>query len=122
MKSISLSKDDDINLINGSFFLVESEDEVLQSITSLLRIRLGEFDLDEYIGLDRNNLLGKKFSANGARDDLIECMSQDNRIEMVNELSIVASGRTISIKFEAKLISTEYETDSTIKGEVQLNV
>lgn len=122
MKSIQLTKDGDLKLEGNSFIMIDNESEVLQSITSLLKVRLEEFYLDEHIGLERKNLLGKNFNADEARDDLIECISQDDRIEVINDLTITILGRVASIFFEAKLISTEYEANSTITGEVQLSV
>ncbi|MGX7417818.1 hypothetical protein ACWOFR_03330 [Carnobacterium gallinarum] len=122
MKSILLTSDGDISISSGLFSLINLEEEVRQSIQSLLKIRLGEFYLDEHVGLDRSNLLGKEFNADEARDNLIECISQDDRVEVVNDLRIQVQGRLMSITFEAKLVSTEYEIDSTVTGEVQLNV
>lgn len=122
MKSLQVSQKGDILITNGSFSIIEDESEVSQSVTSLLKIRLEEFFLDEHIGLDRNNLLGKNFNIDEARDDLIECISQDDRIEIINDLTITISGRIASIAFEAKLISTAYEINSTITGEVKLDV
>lgn len=120
MKTIELV-DGDIKLEAGNFTVVDKEVEVKQSLTSLLTIRKGEFFLDENIGLSRSNLFGKRTNKAEAHDDLIECLSQDDRVELINEMFFSVENRNATIQFQTKLLSTELDPVN-VSGEVKINV
>lgn len=115
MKTLEL-EGNDLKMAKNRLAVIEGEKEVAQSLATLLSIRKGEFFLDEYIGLERDSLLGKNSNKEEARDDIIECLSQDNRVELVSDVSVLQEGRHAKITFAAKL------TDATELGEeVEIN-
>lgn len=116
MKTLEL-EGNDLKLIKGTFLIVEDEQEVAQSLDALLSIRKGEFVLDEHVGMDHDNLLGKNVNFDEIRDDIIEALSQDERVELVDDVIISAENRNALITFNAKLID-----DQEVSEEVEINV
>jgi hypothetical protein len=91
----------DLIIENGDVVLVSDDDELAQSTAINLKTRLGEFFLEEDSGLNRENILGKNFNHELVRDDIIECVMQDDRIASVENIEIVDDRakrkRTISL-------------------------
>ncbi|MFL2133000.1 hypothetical protein [Desemzia sp. FAM 23990] len=107
MKTLKMNGSD-LDIQNNEFVMVSEVDEVAQTLQNLLSIRLGEFDLDELVGLDRTNILGKSRNYDEIRDDLISCLSIDDRVEVVNEIDIkIENGRNATVRFSVKLIDSQ---------------
>lgn len=116
MKSIKMLGND-LDFQRGDFLMIDGTQEVAQSLQSLLSIRLGEFKLDELVGLYRDNILGKNRNRDEMKDDIIECLSIDDRVELVNDIQInVLSNREAVILFSVRLVSGE-----DIEGEVRMD-
>ncbi|MBL5768235.1 DUF2634 domain-containing protein [Heyndrickxia sporothermodurans] len=86
MKSLKLLNGD-LVLTNGEIELVDGDDELKQNLEVILKTRLGEFFLDENIGLDRTNLLTKQFDEELAHYDIVEALMQEDRVKEVSEIS-----------------------------------
>lgn len=76
----------DIKLVDGDMVLdyVKGNDEIVQSAEIILGTRKGEFPFDMSMGLNRTNLLGKKYSEQLAAADVYEAMSQEERLTNVS--------------------------------------
>jgi phage baseplate assembly protein W len=107
----------DLVVENGNLIMISGDEELIQSVQSILRTRKGEFFLDPEYGLSYDNLLGKGASEAEIRDDIIEALSKDDRIGTVTNISFVKEGRTLKISLT---IQKQDETELTI-DEVELN-
>ncbi|MCI3027680.1 hypothetical protein LMF32_00830 [Desemzia sp. C1] len=113
MKTLKMNGSD-LDIQNNEFALVSEVEEVAQTLQNLLSIRLGEFGLDELVGLDRTNLLGKPINYDEIRDDVISCLSIDDRVEIVNDIDIkIGNDRSAAVRFSVKLIGGQ-----DVEGEV----
>lgn len=116
MKTLAL-EGNDLKLSKETFLVIEDEQEVAQSLKSLLSIRKGEFMLDEHVGMDRENMLGKNVNFDEIRDDIIEALSQDERVELVDDVAISVENRNAVITFNAKLLDGQ-----EVNEEVEIDV
>ena len=116
MKTLAL-EGNDLKLTKETFLVIEDEQEVAQSLNALLNIRKGEFVLDEHVGMERENMLGKNINLDEIRDDIIEVLSQDERVELVDNVIISVKNRSAKIAFNAKLIDGQ-----EVNEEVELDV
>ncbi|QSX19986.1 DUF2634 domain-containing protein [Priestia megaterium] len=107
----------DLVVENGNLIMISGDEELIQSVQSILRTRKGEFFLDPEYGLSYDNLLGKGASEAEIRDDIIEALSKDDRIGAVTNISFIKEGRTLKISLT---IQKQDETELTI-DEVELN-
>ena len=116
MKTLEL-EGNDLKLTKGTFSIVEDEQEIAQSLDALLSIRKGEFALDEHVGMEHDNLLGKNVNFDEIRDDIIEALSQDERVELVDDVAISVENRNAVITFNAKLLDGQ-----EVNEEVEIDV
>lgn len=72
---------------NGDFVMVEDDEELAQSVTMVLQTRKEEFFLDLDHGLVFDNLVGKEASQDEAYEDILEAVSQEERIASVDAVS-----------------------------------
>lgn len=84
-----LTGDDDLRFENGDWVWIDGDEELIQSVESILKTRLTEFELDLEHGLRHDNLFGKHTDKNALRDDLIEAVSQEKRIRSVEDIAII---------------------------------
>ncbi|WP_051291496.1 DUF2634 domain-containing protein [Fictibacillus gelatini] len=106
--------DGDIVIENGDIAMIEGDEELAQSVRMLLQTRKGEFFLEEDHGLVFDHILGKDFNLDEARDDIIEAISQEDRIASVEEIAfnddLQSRTRTISLtlkKDDGETLSVE---------------
>jgi phage baseplate assembly protein W len=79
---------------NGDIVMVEDDEELAQSVRSILETRKGEFFLEPNHGVSFDNLLGKQANQHEARDDIIEAVSQEARVAAVTEVVITDDRKT----------------------------
>lgn len=89
---------------NNDLEMVSDDEEYVQNLKVIMQTRLGEFDLDETVGLNRENLLTKQFDEEQARYDLIEALMQEDRTDEVSKLIFNQDklNRKLSIDLEVK--------------------
>lgn len=95
MKTLKLV-DGDLSFVNGELAMIDGKEEIAQSLEIAIGTRLGEFFLDENVGLDTSNVLTKPFDENSAHDVLIATLMQDDRVEEVTDISFSRQGRTLT--------------------------
>lgn len=95
-------KEGDLVIENGELVMIEGDEELVQSVLSVLQTRKGEFFLVEEHGVFLDNLLGKEANQEEARDDIIEAISQDERIASVEDVTFADDRkdriRSVSLK------------------------
>lgn len=82
---------------SGELEMVSDDEELLQNLEMILKIQLGEFQLDETIGLDRSNILTKQFDEEQAHYDIVEALMQEDRVAEVREIIFTPDNRRISV-------------------------
>ncbi len=97
-----LLKDGDIVIENNDLQLVEGPEEVAQSVAVVLGTNKEEWFLNLDKGIEYSNVLGKSTDAQ-ARNEIIQGIAQEPRIDTVDVLTIMddKNTRTRLIKFEA---------------------
>lgn len=86
MKSPKIDENGDLVLENGEIVMIDGDEELAQSVESILKTRQGELFMDEDFGLNRDNLLGKQADQDAAHDDIVEAISQETRIASADEI------------------------------------
>lgn len=109
MKTLKLI-DGDLCFHQGELQLVEGKQEVAQAVLISLQTRLGEFLLDENVGLDRTHVVGKSLNPEEARYDLVEAVMQEQRVVSVEHLEIVDDKPSRKRKVNLKMSIDENET------------
>lgn len=104
MKTLKLVDGDLVFDSNKELEMVSDDEEFAQNLRVIFGTRLGEFELDETIGLSRDHLLGKDFDEEQATYDIIEAASQEDRTEEVSKIEFNrdASNRVLNIDLEIK--------------------
>lgn len=110
MKTLKLVDGDLSFDSNGELEMISDDDEFCQSLEMILKISLGEFYLDETIGLRRDNLLTKNFDEELAQADLIEALMQDDRVEEVNNISFTIDKENRALSVDLTVIKTDGST------------
>ncbi|UVW20623.1 DUF2634 domain-containing protein [Bacillus subtilis] len=109
MKTLKL-KDGDLCFENGELQMVEGDAELAQSVEMILRTSLGEFELDEHVGLDRSNILRKQFDQEEAQYDIINAISQEERIASVESVNFLMDKESRSLAVHVKMTKEDEET------------
>ena len=92
--------------LGGERQLPEDE-ELAQAVKMILQTRKGEFFLELEHGLVYDNILGKEANQDEARDDIIEAVSQEERIVSVKEVPFVDDW-----KDRTRLVSLKLQKDN----------
>lgn len=109
----------DLVIENGDLIFVEEDEELAQSVESVLQTDKGEFFLEEEHGLVRDNLVGKQANQDEARDDIIEAVSQESRVESIADIVFVDDKKTR--KRSVRLTIQKVDGSLLDIGEVPLN-
>lgn len=118
MKSPKL-QNGDLVLEDNDLILISDDEELIQSVRNTLLTRKGEFFLDPEEGVSHDNLLGKGTSDEEARDDIIEALSRDERIQAVIDIMFTDNLETRRRQVSLTIQKPD-ETELTI-DEVELN-
>lgn len=110
MKTLKLVDGDLSFDSNGELEMISDDDEFCQSLEMIVKISLGEFYLDETIGLRRDNLLTKNFDEELAQSDIIEALMQDDRVGEVNNISFTIDKETRTLSVDLTVIKTDGST------------
>ncbi|NMH83261.1 DUF2634 domain-containing protein [Heyndrickxia coagulans] len=104
MKSLKLIDGDLSFDSNKELEMVSDDEEYAQNLKVIMQTSLGEFELDETLGLDRTNLLTKQFDEELARADIVEALMQEDRTDEVSDLTFSQDklNRELSIDLEVK--------------------
>ncbi|RAS75251.1 DUF2634 domain-containing protein [Priestia endophytica] len=112
-------KDGDLVIENNNLIMVEDDEELAQSVKSILQTRKGEFFLDTEHGMSFDNILGKVADQAATRDDIIEAVSQEERIRSVTDVSFSDDAKTrireVGMTLE-KEDGTELELEEVVIG------
>ncbi|UQD52300.1 DUF2634 domain-containing protein [Bacillus methanolicus] len=86
--------DGDLVVENGELVMIDGDEELVQSVRSILVTRKGEFFLSPDHGLSYENLLGKNTNIEALRDDIVEAVSQEDRVDSIPDIEILDDRKT----------------------------
>ncbi|CEG31452.1 MULTISPECIES: hypothetical protein [Peribacillus] len=72
MKSFKLDENGDLVFENGSFVMIEGNEELAQQARISMQTEKGEWFLDPEEGMDRSPILSKNFNETEAKDIIME--------------------------------------------------
>jgi phage baseplate assembly protein W len=100
--------DGDLSFEKNDFQIVNEDAEIAQCAEIILGTNKNEWFLNPEFGIDFNSLIGKVTDAQ-IENEIIEGLSQEPRIESVENVSITRNKATrkVTITFEATLINGE---------------
>jgi hypothetical protein len=113
MIDLKLDGESDLKFNENDLQLVSGVDEVIQSVQTLLKTRLGEFFGDTDMGLDQSDILGKNFNEQYAMSDITETLQQDSRVTAVTEISFEKEDRNL-------ICYVTFEIDETIESKLEV--
>lgn len=102
--------DGDFVLENNELQMVQDDDEIAQDTKTLMSVRLGEFELDENIGLDRSVYEDKTSSDSDVTDSVLEAiqpLTDQNIIEGADNIVMTKEKKTRKAKIELDIIKTD---------------
>lgn len=112
MKTLKLV-DGDLNFdSNKELEMVSDDEEFCQSLEMIVKIVLGEFFLDETVGLRRDNILTKQFDEELAHADLVEALMQEDRVGEVSDITFTLDKEKRSLAVDITVIKTDGSTVS----------
>ena len=94
--------DDDLVIKDGQFEMIDDIDEICQSIERILTTRKTEFFLNLDHGLEHSEFHNKAFDFETLRFDIIEAISQDERVSFVK--SVKFNNTSINRKLSVNII------------------
>lgn len=92
---------------NGELEMVSDDDEIVQNLKMILSTQLGEFQLDETIGLDRSNILTKQFDEEQAHYDIVEALMQEDRVAEVREIIFTPNKKNRRMSVDVTVVKTD---------------
>lgn len=105
-----------LNVINGDLVisdgdLVWLEDDILVSVNRRLTTRLSEFFLDVNMGLDHDDIFIKRYSEDRIKQEVSDCVMQEERVNEVYDIKVDVNGRHIEINFRFSTERGEFESE-----------
>ncbi|MGG3677481.1 DUF2634 domain-containing protein [Heyndrickxia faecalis] len=107
MKGLKLVNGDLVFDENGELEMVSDDDEIVQNLEMILSTQLGEFQLDETIGLDRSNILTKQFDEEQAHYDIVETLMQEDRVAEVREIIFTPNKKNRRMSVDVTVVKTD---------------
>lgn len=94
-----------LNIINDDIVLKDNDFEMLDNdllvaVERLATTNKGEYFLDLNMGLQYADLTAKQFNLATIKNTISECVMQDIRITEVYDITAVANGRELQVKFK----------------------
>lgn len=117
MKDIKIDDSFDAVFENGDLQLVTDTDEINQRVGTTLRTRQGEFEPDESLGLDEENLYGKNVASDYVEQDIQEALS--DQVPEINLQQIEVGQPDENRGITTKL---SYTTNTGLTTNQQINI
>lgn len=115
MKTLKLVNGDLVFNESGELEMVSDDDEIAQNLEMILSTQLGEFQLDETIGLDRSNILTKQFDEKQAHYDIVEALMQEDRVQEVRDVTFIPDKENRIMTVNVTVVKTD-GTTVTVEG------
>lgn len=96
MKSLKIVDGDIVFETNDAVFIDEDE-EIAQSVQTILQTNKGEWFLNTDFGLDRSVFFQKPFNETIANDAIREAVAQEERIQRIEDITFERSDRTLKV-------------------------
>jgi hypothetical protein len=107
LKTLKLVNGDLVFNDSGELEMVSDDEEFKQNLEMILKIQLGEFQLDETIGLDRSNILTKQFDEKQAHYDIVEALMQEDRVAEVREIIFTPDKKNRRMSVDVTVVKTD---------------
>lgn len=120
---LKLNADGDLDIVNGDLNTVNGDDELAQSVKIIVQTRLLEFEPADEMGVDPENMFGKRVSKEYLATDIADAITeQEPRVASVLsvELSDLDSDRTADLKI-VYLKREDESQQQTLETEVSLD-
>ncbi|MBF4022229.1 DUF2634 domain-containing protein [Burkholderia pseudomallei] len=95
MKSPKIDENGDLVFLNGDVVWVDGAEEIVQSVTSIIQTRKGEWFLNDGFGLSHEHIFVKSPDLNMIEDDLREAIGQEERITEITDIELVIQPKRI---------------------------
>lgn len=112
MKALKIDASGDWVLENGSFVVIEGDEQLAQEVRISIETLQGEWFLDPEEGMDREPFLGKRFNANNARSSIIESLMNTSEPLSVEQITFITIERVLYVD-----ITLRKEDGSTLSVE-----
>jgi hypothetical protein len=97
LKAFKLDAAGDFILENGSFVLLEGDEQLAQEVRMSVQTAKGEYFLDLDEGLDREPLFAKDFDENNGRNSIIESLMNTSEVLAVENISFAKVNRVLLV-------------------------
>lgn len=118
MKTLKLKDGDFCFNETGQFCLVEGDEEIAQAVAMCFSIEKGEFQLDEFVGIDTTFVHEKNADEEDVMNALIEAvepLTEEEKIEGLDNIEASIKGRTCIVS-SLDVIKIEEESTINIEG------
>ncbi len=93
----------DLVFENGDLQVIDGDEELEQSLKICTSTNKEEWFLDPEFGLDFFIILGRNPSESVLRNEILRALSNDPRVDTIENLSIDRSGRNMKVFYKAVL-------------------
>ena len=97
MIALKIDENGDFVYQNGTFQMVEGDEQLVQEIRIAIETNKNEWFLDYEEGMDRNYLLGKNYDENRARSSIIESLINLSQTVFVENVTFQKVARTLFV-------------------------
>lgn len=118
MKTLKVKDGDFCFDETGQLALVEEDEEIAQAVEMCFRIEKGEFQLDEYIGIDTKFMQEKNADEEDIANALIEAvevLTEEEKIEGLDNIEATIENRTCIVS-SLDVVKIEEESTINIEG------
>lgn len=102
MIALKIDNDGDFIYENGSFVMVQGDEQLAQEVRIAIQTNRGEWFMDYDEGMDRNYLLGKNYNENRARSSIIESLMNVSEPLTVEQITFRKELRVLYIDLTLK--------------------
>jgi len=111
LRDFKLDDTGDIVIENGSIIWVEGDELIAQQVAFVLSNAKGEWFLNPDLYLDREPFMVKNYDESRIRDAIIECVSQVEAVNTVEDIELERIERTLFIR-----LTVTKQDNTTIQG------
>lgn len=118
MKTLKVKDGDFCFDETGQFCMVDGDNEIAQAVAMCFSIEKGEFQLDEYIGIDTTFVHEKNTDEEDVANALIEAvevLTEEERIEGLDNIEATIENRTCIVS-SLDVVKIEDEETINIEG------
>lgn len=89
--------DGDVAFESNDVVFIGEDEEIMQSVQTILQTNKGEWFLNTDFGLERSVFFQKPFDETLASDAIREAVAQEERIQRIEDITFERNGRTLKV-------------------------